>query len=273
MIKYSHRGIVTYVRVFNFPDGATGVDINIGSAYPCYHTEHVRVSAALQSDSDIMALLQTVNALRSHFPHAALSLSLPYVPYARQDRACNAGEAHSMQVMSDLINMCGFARVEVLDAHSDVAPALIRNCVNLPQSTIFQKIFDTFEDYYIVAPDAGAYKKAHNLAKSLSAKGVICANKVRDLATGKILKTSVNENVEGLKLLVADDICDGGATFIGLADVLRSQKCDTLELVVTHGLFTKGVGVLTDHYDKIYTTNSYLVEPYLHPKVQWINVV
>lgn len=273
MIKYSYRGVVTHVAIMQFPDGATGVDINVGCQYPDYSTQVVRVAAALTSDSLIMALLQTVNALRQHFPRAEFDLSMPYIPYARQDRACNQGEAHSMQVMADVINLCGFSRVEVLDAHSDVAPALIKNCTNLPQSTIFSKIIDTFEDYFIVAPDAGAYKKAHNLAKQLRAKGVICANKVRDVATGKILHTSVSENVEGLKLLVADDICDGGATFIALADVLRKQNCDTLKLVVTHGLFTKGVGVLTDHYDKIYTTNSYRVNPLPHGKVQWIEVV
>lgn len=273
MIRYMYSGVITNVRVFHFPDGFTGVDINTGSMPTRYDVESIRVVAALQSDADIMALLQAVSALRNKFPMAKFILSMPYIPYARQDRACNDGEANSMQVVADVINLCGFARVEVLDAHSDVAPALIRNCVNNPQSMIFRKIVDTFEDYYIVAPDAGAYKKAHNLAKTLRAKGVICANKVRDVATGRILETTVNENVEGLKLLVADDICDGGATFIGLAEVLRKKKCDTLKLVVTHGLFTKGVGILTDHYDKIYTTNSYLVEPQLHPKVQWITVV
>jgi len=273
MIKYSYRGITTPVRVFNFPGGETGIDINIGAQYPDYATQLVRVSAALQNDAEIMALLQTVNALRKQFPRAALDLSLPYVPYARQDRACNAGEAHSMVVMADLINLCGFSRVEVLDAHSDVAPALIKNCTNLPQSIIFRKIVDTFEDYFIVAPDAGAYKKAHNLAKALHAKGVICANKVRDVATGKILSVTINENVEGLNLLVADDICDGGRTFIELAEVLRKKNCGTLKLVVTHGLFTKGVGVVADYYDKIYTTNSYLVEPIVHPKVDWVSVV
>lgn len=273
MIKYSYNGISTQVRVFPFPGGETGVDINVGAQYPDYNTQLVRISAALRNDSDIWALLLTVNAIRTHFPRAALDLSLPYVPYARQDRACNNGEALSMAVMAQAINACGFARVEVLDAHSDVAPALIKNCVNLPQSMIFNKIIDTFEDYFIVAPDAGAYKKAHNLAKALRAKGVICANKVRDVATGHVLSVTINEDVEGLNLLVADDICDGGRTFTELAEVLRSKNCGTLKLVVTHGLFTKGVGVVADYYDKIYTTNSYLVKPMVHPKVEWIGVV
>lgn len=273
MIKYSYSGVLNNVKVFKFPGGEVGVDINIGGQYVNYAIHLVRITAALQTSDDIMALMLTVDAIRRQFPRAELDLNLPYIPYARQDRACNNGEALSMAVMAKMINACGFSRVEVLDAHSDVGPALIKNCTNLPQSIIFRKIVDTFEDYYIVAPDAGAYKKAHNLAKELRAKGVICANKVRDLSNGRILQTTVSENVEGLKLLVADDICDGGATFIGLAEVLRKQKCDTLKLVVTHGLFTKGVGILTDHYDKIYTTNSYLVEPIVHPKVEWIGVV
>lgn len=283
MIKYRASGVTTYVKVAKFPGGEVKVDINIGSKDAEFGVESLEVSASLQTSDDIMALLLTADALRRHYPRADMDLILPYIPYARQDRPCVEGEALSIAVMANLINMCGFSTVEVIDSHSDVAPALIRNCKNYPQSVVFNKIFDTFSDYYIVAPDAGAYKKAHNLAKELGAKGVICANKVRDVATGRIEGVSVSENVEGLNLLVADDLCDGGRTFTELAEILRKKSCARLKLVVTHGLFTKGVDVLTapGMYDKVYTTNSYhstasgMVDAkgVANDKVQWINVV
>lgn len=273
MIKYRVGNWVTWVSVSNFPGGEVKVDINVGSKDAQFDIDTVTVYAALQSSDDIMALLLATDALRRHFPRADIDLVMPYIPYARQDRPCVNGEALSVAVMASLINSCGFNTVEVIDSHSDVAPALIRNCKHFGQHVLFNKILEYFGDWYIVAPDAGAYKKAHNLAKAINARGVICANKVRDVTTGRIEGVSINENVEGLKLLVADDICDGGRTFIELAEVLRKGKCEQLRLVVTHGLFTKGIDVVADHYDKIYTTNSYLSDPLSHPKVQWIKVI
>lgn len=283
MIKYRINATTTDVSVSKFPGGEVKVDINVGSEEAYMGVYTIRIDAALQTSDDIIALLLTVDALRRHFPRADMDLWLPYVPYARQDRPCVNGEALSIAVMGSLINACGFSTVAILDAHSDVASAVIKNCNNMPQSNIFRKIVDNFNDYYIVAPDAGAYKKAHNLATTLGAKGVICANKVRDVATGKIEGVQVLADVKGLNLLVADDICDGGKTFTELASVLRSQDCASLKLVVTHGLFTKGLKLLTapGMYDKIYTTNSYhstakgnvdhLGE--VNEKVEWITVV
>ena len=213
MIKYRTGFTTTHVAVSKFPGGEVKVDINVGSAPSSKTVESIRVDASLQTSDDIIALLLTVDALRRHFPRAEMDLWMPYMPYARQDRPCVNGEALSMAVMGSLINSCGFSTVLTLDAHSDVASAVIRNCENMPQSSIFKRLVDNFTDYYIVAPYAGAYKKAHSLATYLGAKGVICANKVRNVATGKIEGVQVLGHVKGLKLLVADDICDGGKTF------------------------------------------------------------
>lgn len=273
MIKYRIGNVTTHVTTSNFPGGEVKVDINVGSKPVDYAKERVWISASLKTSDDIIALILATDALRRHYPHADLHLNMPYMPYARQDRPCVDGEALSVAVMANLINMCGFTTVELIDSHSDVAPALIRNCYNYPQSVLFEKIVDSFTDYYIVAPDAGAYKKAHNLAKSLNAKGVICANKVRNVKTGRIENVLITEDVSGLNLLVADDICDGGRTFIELGQLLRDKGCAALKLVVTHGLFTHGIDVVADKFDMIYSTNSYLSEPLAHSKVRWINVV
>lgn len=283
MIRYKIANCTTSVSVAKFPDGDVKIDINVGSKDPDPQVKHVCVIVALQGSDDVMALLQTVDALRRHYPYADLSLDIPYFPYARQDRPCVNGEALSALVMANLINSCGFVTVKVLDAHSDVVPALIKNCTNVSQAKMFKKIFDTYGNFYIVAPDAGAYKKAHNLAKDIGAKGVICANKVRDPATGRIERVSISENIQGLNLLVADDLCDGGRTFTELANVLRKGGCASLQLVVTHGLFTKGVQVLLDDgmYDKVFTTNSYHYQAsgnvdqngVVHDKVQWVKVL
>ena len=59
-------------------------------------------------------------------------------------------------------------------------------------------------------------------------------------------------------LIVVDDICDGGYTFIQLAQVIKEEYGFTgdLHLVVTHGIFSKGFDDLNKYYTSINWVNS-----------------
>ena len=55
---------------------------------------------------------------------------------------------------------------------------------------------------------------------------------------------------------IVDDICDGGRTFIEIAKYLKeadSIDSSRIHLMVTHGFFTKGLGVFDGLIDHIYT--------------------
>ena len=62
-------------------------------------------------------------------------------------------------------------------------------------------------------------------------------------------------------MIIIDDICDGGATFINIAKELRKPgymyKDNKIYLIVTHGIFSKGTTKLSQYFDGIYCTNSY----------------
>jgi len=76
--------------------------------------------------------------------------------------------------------------------------------------------------------------------------------KKRDQSTGRIIEHS-GTAAHGLKVIVMDDLCDGGATFVSMA-----KSYDDPHLYVTHGIFSKGLKVLADAgYTMVYTTNSY----------------
>lgn len=248
-------GCVSYkVERFTFPAGEVGVKLS--SSEKGHIGEDITLRVSLKSSEDVMTMLLTVDALRRQHPKSKIFAKIPYVPYSRQDRVCNIGESLSVAVMANLINSCGFSGVEVVDPHSDVAPALINNCKIVDQYEVFRGVKSSWRDVFIVAPDAGAYKKSHKFAEKVGAAGVITCNKVRELSTGKIKGLSCQEDVEGLNLFVLDDICDGGRTFIEVSNLLRA-KCKTIELAVTHGIFSKGVELVADQFDKVYTTNSY----------------
>ena len=83
-------------------------------------------------------------------------------------------------------------------------------------------------------------------------------DKIRDPSTGKI--TSIEcpeEDLTGKTAIVFDDICDGGGTFLGIAKRLDELGAKNKILVVTHGIFSKGLDIMFDAYDEIITTNSF----------------
>lgn len=261
MIRYyTDLAMHTSIRVnqMTFPGGEVKVDVNFSGDYSSeWKVKKIWIDARITSSDDFMALLMTVDALRRAYPSVTdIGLFLPYFPYARQDRVCNDGESLSVAVAAKLINSCGFSYVNILDPHSAVTPALIDNVCVGDQWEVFGEVKDSFREIYIVAPDAGAVKKCEDFAKKVGAAGVIVCHKTRELATGKITGMSCDQDVTGLNLFVLDDICDGGRTFIELAQMFGDKPL-TLELAVTHGIFSKGVEVVLAEYDHVYTTDSF----------------
>jgi ribose-phosphate pyrophosphokinase len=57
--------------------------------------------------------------------------------------------------------------------------------------------------------------------------------------------------------VITDDICDGGMTFIHVAQRLKALSAERVVLFVTHGIFSKGLGVFDGLIDHFYTTDSF----------------
>lgn len=226
-------------------------------------TSVTHVMAYLRSSDDIMCLLLTIDAIRQNTPDTDIHLTIPYFPYARQDRVCQAGEAFSAAVMANLINQLNCKTVTVYDPHSAIIPNLLNNCLVVRQLDILRDsaILDDLRQRNLVllAPDAGAADKTREIANALNIEAIYCRKK-RDPETGRILETILPASVMGQKFLIVDDICDGGATFIELAKALKQAGASDLYLYVTHGLFSKGLTQLKDHYQHVYCYHSFLSE-------------
>jgi len=229
------------------------------------NVDTLQITARLTDSSQIMKLIVAVDALKRLFgSDISIELNCPYFPYARQDRVCVEGEALGAAVMANLINALSFKKVTVWDAHSEVTPALINNVVNIQQGMIIDKCTTlkqllTSKNVTLISPDAGATKKTQNVAKYFGGGiEVLQAEKVRDLASGAITHTDLHGDVSGKDLLIIDDICDGGRTFIELAKVLKQKGSKSISLYVTHGIFSKGLEVFDGLIDQIYTTDSFI---------------
>ena len=203
-------------------------------------------------------------------PTVMLLLTIPYFPYARQDRICATGEAFGLKMMCELINTLKAMCVTVVDPHSDVLFGMIENVKVIDQLAVvkshqkFLSDIGQLENSCLLAPDFGAMKKTSKIAdafyhetQSKSVVDVFFAEKERDLATGDIIRTVIHGDLTGRNVIIIDDICDGGRTFIEIAKVLKEEyKVASISLFVTHGIFSKGLEVFDGLIDNIYTTDS-----------------
>lgn len=243
-------------KLFKFSGGELHIKLNNNIDYSVIGK--VIITHRIRSTDDLMAVLIAKDALELK-GIKSFDLIMPYVPYARQDRKCFNGESFTLKVFTDILNSAKFDTVHIFDAHSDVAPALINNCVNHDNEQIVMNVLDDNFDLppILISPDAGANKKANKLAVNLGLDLVKC-DKVRDPKTGALSGFEVfTFDLLGKKCLIVDDICDGGGTFLGLAEELKKKNAGDLYLFVTHGIFSKGIDLLTKSFDFIYTTNSF----------------
>jgi ribose-phosphate pyrophosphokinase len=241
-----------------FPGGESCIRVEQVGLLP----DEIVLQLDFESNSDLFDLALLVDAIRRKYDSVSaqpsILLFLPYAPYARQDRVCNEGESLSIKVVADFINSLKFSRVCIVDPHSDVTSALFNNVVVFGQEHAAMRMAAKVgrDNTIIVAPDAGASKKASKFAKKGGFPGLIQAEKVRDLVTGKILETRVPDMLAGeMDFLIVDDICDGGRTFTELAKVLRPLTTGKIMLYVTHGIFSAGVEVFDNLIEDVYTTN------------------
>lgn len=259
-----------------FPDGAVWGRV-LSSLDPQATTLTLRASA-MQTLDDLMLVAQVLDAVRQRCLLRQTTLELPWLPYARQDRTMRDGDSFALKVFAGFLNQLRFDRVVVLDPHSDVAAGVVDRLVAIPQhrALIHSRTLraELAQGMMLVAPDAGALKKVHALAQQVNAVEYAILGKHRDIASGALSGFELLKgNVMNRDVLIADDLCDAGGTFIGSAAVLRAAGARSVSLYVTHGLFSKGVDhLLSQGIDRIWTTTSLAGHELAQERVELIDI-
>lgn len=253
-------------KISQFPDGQQTIDI-LDTTTIATTGSYVRIVSRMNSFKDLELIICATQAIRNIDPNANIQLNVPYFLGSRSDRKFQTGGVNYLkQVICPIINSQNFSKVTVLDPHSDVLEACLNNYHKVSNSVLVDDalsyiIAEGEEDSVVfVSPDAGAYKKIFDVAQEFGIEKIITATKVRDIKTGKILRTEIPilDQHNKLKYVIIDDICDGGRTFVELAKAIKDGR-PTAEvyLVVTHGIFSAGFDELTKLFKGIYCTNSY----------------
>lgn len=239
---------------WDFPGGEVGVRIQGNIEWE----DSVDIYAAgILNPRNIFILLNLCDAVYSlKGTDRNTRVIMPYFPYARQDRVCNDGESFALSVMTDILKTMFIETLEIHDPHSRVTTVLMNGSMFkllvVPQHQLAEKILNK-EDYdVVVSPDAGAAEKAALLYPEL--KHVYLTKSRVD---GKVIYDDFPFDTIKGRILVVDDICDGGRTFVSLGKMLdRTQPGITdMQLYVTHGIFSAGTEQLSSIYSKLFCYN------------------
>lgn len=171
------------------------------------------------------------------------TLRIKYLPYGRQDKSITNESTFALTVFASLLNSCDFKDIIIHDPHSEAAIKMIHNSRAVWPTREVQRFVNMTNSDILCYPDAGALDKYNKIYQ----EPYVYGQKVRDQATGKILSYKLVGRLNiGVKVMIVDDICDGGATFVLLANELLNAGASEVNLFVTHGLFTKGLKPLFD---------------------------
>ena len=226
------------LEIIKFPAGE--VQVRFPDLY------HNTIFAKIKNNDDLIATYQAVRLLGKN---KDCNLFIPYFPSSRQDKAHITTEGVTLQ---DIAYLFLRAHIYTLDIHN---PGIVYVTENYSISKWLPLEF--FQDYekIIVWPDKSAQKRADLLNFHC-----FSFEKTRDPLTGKISNIKPTSPIPiGKTYYVIDDICDGGGTFIPIAEQIREVNKDAkIILATSHAMYSKGTDILLEHFDQLWTTDSWI---------------
>lgn len=230
------------VKATIFPDKTSQV-----WKLPLLEENTVVIRWEFHSEDEFMHLAQLVDLVRSYKP-TRLELYMPYLPYARQDKEITNETTFALRTFAKLLNSLEFDSVTSVDAHSDSAKKLITNfqdCSSLNFKLNFY--VEVSSPTLLCFPDVGALNRYKGIIK----KDIpACSfSKIRDQDTGYIRSLILDQQdilIKNGRVLIVDDLCDGGMTFKLVATKLHELGASEVNLYVSHGIFSKGLKTLRE---------------------------
>jgi ribose-phosphate pyrophosphokinase len=196
-----------------------------------------------ENESELIHVLQLAKLIGVK-TNIAPNLFMPYLPYGRQDKTVSNETTFALRIFIEVLkNSRDFANISTLDAHNTTYCKLL-GIQNIEPTEQIKFAIDAVNPDYIVFPDKGASNRGYNV----QGLKTIVLDKVRNQLTGEIegLKIPVPLDITDAKLLIVDDLCDGGRTFIEATNLLKALDAKEVSLYTTHGLYSKGTKILFD---------------------------
>jgi len=187
------------------------------------------VELALMIDAAVRASADTVTVV------------VPYFGYGRQDRKDQPRVPISSRVMIDIFTAMGADRIITMDLHS----TQIQGFAKIPFDNLYSRsiILDSIsaenfkpKNSVVLAPDVGSAKMSQGYAKNLGMHFALIDK--RRYAPNKAEVSHLIGDLEGLDVLIIDDMIDTAGTTVNAAKAALKKGAKSVTAIATHGVLS-----------------------------------
>ena len=187
------------------------------------------IELALMIDAAVRASADTVTVV------------IPYFGYGRQDRKDQPRVPISSRVIVDILSAMGANRIITLDLHS----TQIQGFAKIPFDNLYSRkiLYNVIknknfipENTVVLAPDIGSVKMSQSYAKTLGMHFALIEK--RRFAPNQAEVNHLIGNLNGLDVLIIDDMIDTAGTTVSAADAAMDKGAKSVTVVATHGVLS-----------------------------------
>jgi len=170
-----------------------------------------------------------------------VTVVIPYFGYGRQDRKDQPRVPISSRVMIDILTAMGTDRIISMDLHS----TQIQGFAKIPFDNLYSRsvLFDAIKDEnlepdnsVVLAPDIGSVKMSQGYAKNLGMYFALIDK--RRYAPNKAEISHLIGDLNGMDVLIIDDMIDTAGTTVNAAEAALKQGAKSVTAVATHGVLS-----------------------------------
>lgn len=183
---------------------------------------------------NLMELMLMVDAAK-RASAAHVTAVVPYYGYARQDRKDKPRVAIGAKVVANALQSVGADRLMTCDLHAGQIQGFFDIPVDhLDGRAIFVPYLRSLQlaDLIFASPDVGGVVRTRSFATNFGAEMVVC-DKHRKRAN-EIASMQVIGDVEGMDVVLVDDLVDTAGTITKAAELLKDKGAKTVRAVATH---------------------------------------
>jgi ribose-phosphate pyrophosphokinase len=222
------------VTIKTFPDGESYVRLENG----IQNEEAVIVQTTSPPQNTRLIQLALLADAAKRNGAKKITAIVPYLAYARQDKAFLTGEAISIETIARMLKTAGIQKLITVNVHQDKVLAKFP----FPATSVsaIPLLAQYFKDKghtgaFALAPDKGAMHLAQEAARVLLGEyGYL--EKSRDRYTGQVSTEKKTLSTEGKTVIIFDDIISTGGTIIAAAKILKETGAHRIYAACAHPL-------------------------------------
>ena len=207
------------------------------------------IQSTFPNSDNLMELLLMIDAAKRASAKSIVAV-IPYFGWARQDRKDKPRVSIGAKLIADILSRAGINRLITMDLHADQIQGFFDVPVDhLYASSVFIDYMQSLklENLVIATPDVGGTKRASAYAKFLGAPMVICY-KLRKKAN-VISDMQIIGDVEGMDVLLVDDIVDTAGTITKAAKLMMENGANSVRAIASHAVMSDPASTRVDQSD------------------------